>query len=121
MKSMEQKRAQKAWECVNDAKQALKSNYDDYKNLAKSAPALIKTNGLMQTVAFFKEKGKGHHKRLADDVMQWVWTHVKRGNGNASYKDFMDWLVSTDVATYMAATQEALEILKWIRHLAGTL
>ena len=43
--TLEQQRAQFAWDC---AKEGTALAGDDYRNLAKAAPALIMNNGLMQ-------------------------------------------------------------------------
>lgn len=45
MPNLEQQRAAYAWNCVQNCS-------SDYVNLAKSAPALVMGNGLMQTLAF---------------------------------------------------------------------
>lgn len=108
--SLEQKRAAFAWEKVQN-----KST--EYVNLAKAAPAFVMGNGLMQTLAFLKSKGEGHHKDLLDHVLEWL---VKRQI--LPGKDFaqaMSEFAKMSSEEYWAATQEALAVLKWIRQLAA--
>ncbi len=114
--SLEQKRATYAWSC--------KGNFTtDYTNLAKAAPSLIMTNGLMQTLAFFASKRKDHHEELLKDVLGWL----KKPEAacpfitSEQFSSAMDQLADPQRSSeqYLHATQEALAILKWIRHFAA--
>lgn len=114
--SLDQKRAAHAWGCVAEVS-------SDYVNLAKAAPSLIMGNGLMQTLAFFKSKGKGHHEKLLKDILGWL---VKPEAAcpfltSSQFEGAMAKLASAEVSSeqYLHATQEALAILKWIRQFAA--
>jgi len=121
MISKEQERAKQAWEFVTDAHNGLSGKFKDYKNLAKSAPALVVSNGLMQTLAFFKGKKDAQYKKLMDQVVKWVCEQVY-GNQCKGFNALMQKMTEeTDVSKYMLATEESLEILKWIRHFAPTM
>lgn len=119
-RSLEQERAAYAWKAVQNAS-------SDYANLAKAAPSLIMTNGLMQTLAFFKSKGKDHHKKLLDDLLGWFANEkancpFMKGEKSIKEKDFspaMNALSTASSEQYLHATQEALAILKWIRQFAA--
>ena len=109
--SLDQQRAAYAWRCVSA------HGSSDYERLAKSAPALIMNNGLMQTLAFYRTKG-GEHQKLMQDVLQWL---QKQGIvSSANYMQAMNDLQKMGAQGYRRATVEALEILKWIRQLAPT-
>ncbi len=114
----DQERAAYAWNCVR----TVNNKFSDYKNLAKSAPALIVSNGLMQTLAFFESKKKDeHYKALNKHVIGWVSKQVY-GDENGNFNDLIDKLANeSSMPRYMMATQEALEVLKWIRHFAPAL
>lgn len=115
--SLEQLRAAHAWKCVQGQSK-------DYANLAKGAPALVMSNGLMQTLAFFTSKGEGkgkaHHTDLCNDVLQWLCRPEACGSylSSPKFDEVMDKLSRGTSDQYLRATQEALAILRWIRQLA---
>lgn len=116
--TLEQQRAQFAWECAKEGT-ALAS--DEYRNLAKAAPALIMNNGLMQTLAFYQDKGKPQHLALAGQLRRWI---MKRAGGNGQdpgFQSMMDILLRAQPDQYRQATDEALLILRWIRQFAAAL
>ena len=116
--TLEQQRAQFAWDC---AKEGTALAGDDYRNLAKAAPALIMNNGLMQTLAFYQDKGKPHHMTLAGQLRRWI---MKREGGNGQDPGFplmMEALLRAQPDQYRRATDEALLILRWIRQFAAAL
>ena len=119
--TLDQQRAQFAWEAVNNAKRALR-DFKEYKNLAKGAPALVMGNGLMATIAFYKSRGKDHATQLMNDMMGAL---VLRFKDDPTFKpiptDFrsaMERLQKVDSSFYMRATDETLAMLKWLRQFA---
>jgi len=119
-KSLDQERAAYAWKCVQ-GKNA------DYKNLAKSTPALIMSNGLMQTLAFLKSKDKPnqeHHTILGAQICAWAMTEKKPAppENGVPFRDgfgkIMGILSGMNSEGYRRATEESLAILRWIRQLA---
>ena len=110
--SLDQQRAAYAWQCVKNGVSK------DYANLAKSAPALIMNNGLMQTIAFYQDKDKAHHKKLQGDILGWL----KERNilTSVDYRQAMGELHEMNTSAYRHASTEALEIVKWLRQLAAT-
>lgn len=116
--TLEQQRAQFAWDC---AREGSARAGDEYRNLAKAAPALIMNNGLMQTLAFYQDKDKTHHKMLAEHLRRWVFL---RGGGNGQdpgFQTLMEILLRAGPAEYRRATDETLLILRWIRQFAAAL
>ena len=116
--TLEQKRAQFAWDF---AKEGTALAGDEYRNLAKAAPALIMNNGLMQTLAFYQDKGKPQHMALAGHLRRWI---MKRAGGNGQdpgFQPMMDVLLRAQPDQYRHATDEALLILRWIRQFAAAL
>lgn len=109
--TLDQKRAAFAWQRAQ-ASQRLGS---DYKNLCKGAPALIMGNGLMPALAFWKSRGKPHADALVADLLGWF---QQRWNMPANFAQVMTGLQGAPSATYMQATDEALEFLKWLRQFA---
>ncbi len=111
--TLDQKRAAFAWQ---RAQQNLRLG-KDYRNLCKAAPALIMGNGLMPALAFWKSRGKSHADALVDDLLSWF---QKRWEMPADFARVMTGLQQAPSATYMQATDEALEFLKWLRQFADT-
>ncbi|MCK6556858.1 type III-B CRISPR module-associated protein Cmr5 [Candidatus Binatia bacterium] len=111
LKSLDQTRAAYAWQKVGERPD------DRYVKLAKGAPALIMSNGLMQTLAFFQSKG-GHHENLMRHVLEWLSTRAGQ-TFDTDFSKAMKYLHSTGSEQYMRATEEALEILRWIRQFAA--
>ncbi|GAB4390158.1 MAG: hypothetical protein Kow0025_20300 [Thermodesulfovibrionales bacterium] len=103
-KSLDQMRAASAWRYVQ-------RKSGEYKNLAKSLPALIMSNGLMQSLAFLKAKGKEHHTDLGNQICKYVLQVDTLEEG-------LEKLHSMKGSQYRRATEEAIEVLKWIRQLA---
>ncbi len=114
MRTLEQERAEFAWKKV----QGLPGDYrNDYRNLVKSLPAMIMTNGLMQTLAFLEGKGKDHHAALVKHLIEWL---IRRGmvEKRSGFKDVMEKLYGSSSQKYQQATEEALAILRWLRQFA---
>ena len=116
MGTLEQERAKFAWEKVQ-------GQSEDYRNLVKSLPAMIMTNGLMQTLAFLEGKGKGKdlnknpHKHLMNHIIEWL---EKRGLIEGQGNDFgkvMGELYSCYSQEYQRITEEVLALLRWLRQL----
>jgi len=112
--SLDQKRAAYAW-------QKVQGQNDEYGKLAKGAPALIMNNGLMQTLAFYQDKGKSHHKALNQHIIGWLWERRPgRDVGVApTFEQTMAELLTADSQAYRKATEETLALLRWIRQLAA--
>lgn len=122
--TLDQKRAAFAWEKARNCP-------EEYRNLAKAAPALIMANGLMPSLAFWQSAGSENSKRgkagktFCNDLLEWVKnrfaTHEVFSPMPRDFKSAMDALhAKADSAFYMQATDEALEFLKWLRQFADT-
>ena len=111
--SLDQKRAAYAWEKVQGCG-------DEYMKLAKGAPALIMNNGLMQTLAFYEDKGKKHkqHQDLNQHIIGWLAQRYKISN--VTFAGMMQFLHGEATShQYREATQETLALLRWIRQFAA--
>jgi CRISPR-associated protein Cmr5 len=114
-KTLDQQRAAFAWKSATSGIQQHKENY---RRLAKGAPALIMGSGLMPTLAFYAGK-KEAHEQLLNDICAWFGQRfAERPEYRPTPVDFrgvMNKLHGNPSAFYLEATDEALEILKWIR------
>ncbi len=116
--TLDQKRAALAWVY---AKEGMDEAADEYRNLAKGAPALIMNSGLMPTLAFYasKDKSKGA-QALLDHLVRGFLARMDnqkadRGQGRQLFSPLMAKLQRGSSDDYLRYTQEALELLKWIR------
>jgi CRISPR-associated protein Cmr5 len=113
LRTLEQERARNAWENI-EAVVKQPDYRGDYKSLVKRVPALILTNGLLQTLAFLESKPKKpHFKILAQQLSKWVCRQLNLSQGNLSER-----LREGDSALLRLATQESLAYLQWLRRFA---
>jgi CRISPR-associated protein Cmr5 len=114
--TLDQQRAALAWQYATSG---MARHGKEYKGLAKGAPALIMNSGLMPTLAFYNGKGQpaqhlldnlicGMSQRLAGQAL-------KPGQGSLLFPKFMEILQRGESRDYLRYTDEALELLKWIR------
>ena len=114
MTTLEQQRAQDAWEkCAGYTK--------DHVNLVKGLPALMMNSGLMQTMAFLHEKGaksaQRHNRELADALRAWLCKRFR--DLPEDFEPFMQYLMKTDARRFQAVTAEAFAWLRWMRQMAA--
>jgi CRISPR-associated protein Cmr5 len=122
--TLDQKRAEYAWEQVSQAVQIIA----DYTREAKGAPVLIMGSGLMQTLAFFQAKGKPQHLVLLGHLCRWLGrtlggtlvTDQDRfpPEAAADFSAVMAALNAAPSSLYLRATDEVLALLRWIRQFA---
>ena len=116
--TLEQKRSQAAWAM---AQEGIARAASEYTNLAKAAPALIMNNGLMQTLAFYADKDKAHHKALAGQLRRWITFRSSGVDKDPGFAQQMDELLRENSTRYRQATEESLLLLRWIRQFAAAL
>ena len=115
--TLEQERAAFAWRRVSE--QINKDIFQDYRNLAKSAPALVAANGLLSALLFFASKG-GAHERLLEDLAKWLAERrVPGGSRDPDAKTLLSALVKASPSEYREASEEVLQVLRWIRQFAA--
>jgi len=115
MRTLEQERARYAWQCINEVRNQHFAG--DYRSIAVKTPSLILTNGLGQTLAFLKAKGKGdpsdEHEVLYQHISNWLKQQLKLTD------DLLEWIVnSANSQQYRLATMEALTLLQWLKRFA---
>jgi len=107
--TLEQERAKHAW---NSAAGCNK----EFRNLAKGAPALVMSNGLMPSLAFWQSKGN-NHKKLVNALLAWL--HERGLVSSDNFPDAMNSLQEARSEKFRQATSETLEYLKWLRNFAS--
>jgi CRISPR-associated protein Cmr5 len=114
--TLDQKRAQYAWNEVSRTRQQLGGKFKDYRNLSKGAPAMIMGSGLMAALAYYRAKSS-ESAQLVTHVLGWLATRGLKSDFAAA----MQALQASDSQFYMQQTEEALAILRWIRQFADAL
>lgn len=114
--TLDQQRAALAW---GYAKDGMAKHGKKYQGLAKGAPALIMNSGLMPTLAFYAGKSRAA-QQLMDDLIRGMSKRLgaqdlKPGQGAVLFPHFMEMLQKSESRDYLRYTDEALELLKWIR------
>jgi CRISPR-associated protein Cmr5 len=121
--TLEQQRAQDAWNCAQQAKQQMGDGYGKYVDAAKGMPALIMNSGLMQVLAFCHEKGQKesgrHHEAVATHLRTWLSQRYNGVNRDPGFEALMQGLMQSSPADYQAITAEAFAWLKWLRQMAA--
>ena len=116
--SNEQKRAIRAWELVNSIPD---DRIEKYSSLAKSAPVMILTNGLGQTLAYMISKSKegNEYSTLFEHLDSWLSSNVVWSGNTSGKGKLMERVIAEDSQGYRMATEEALAFLAWIKRFAG--
>ena len=125
--TMEQQRAAFAWAA---SERGIAAAADKYTKLAKGAPALIMGSGLMQTLAFLRDKGEAQHQQLLQHLLEWLAQrfdgeatlhaqHPFPRSNQADFERLMQALFHAKAQQYQRATEEAMMVLRWIRQLAA--
>ena len=117
LRTLEQDRAEHAWRMVKGVRERGGKPAGDYLSIARGAAADIQVNGLGQTLAFWRAKGKKDpaHQEMDRHLGAWVGPQVGAPGG-----DLLAWLVAPTTGSdgYRRATWEALVYLKWIKRFA---
>ena len=124
--TLDQKRAEYAWEQVNQVAQ--QRIIADYTREAKGAPVLIMGGGLMQTLAYLRAKGKPQHLALLGHLCRWLGRKLGGTpvtdqdrfppEAAADFSTVMAALNAAPSSLYLRATDEVLALLRWIRQFA---
>lgn len=119
IKSKEQERAKKAWDLVNSVKA---DDIEKYAALSKSAPVMVLTNGLGQTLAFFISKKKSkEYSLLYNHLNEWLSDNVAWSENEDIADDLIERVIHEKSQSYRMATEEALAFLAWVKRFATAL
>ncbi len=117
--TLDQKRAALAWGFAMNSRNLNGELPDKYRILAKGAPALIMNSGLMPTLAFYSGKSKARvevaESALLADLMTGLIQRLTPQPAPRDFMSFMSMLQKFESHEYLRYTDEALELLKWLR------
>lgn len=123
-RTLEQERADKAWQQIQAVKNFSGKVPQEYSSLAKKAPADIQANGLGQTLAFWRAKGFNGGKdsgntadyQLLQHVTEWLNSDKSLNLGKTN---LVEWVSrEATVVEYRQATAEAIAFLVWLKRFA---
>jgi len=126
-RTLEQKRASKAWDFVQSIKGlSNKDVKEKYSALARKAPADIQSSGFGQTIAFWNAKGNDKSESASAENMahQKLLAHVKDwlNDSNSLHlnkTDLVEWVSKeAQMEDYRRATAEAIAFLVWVKRFA---
>jgi CRISPR-associated protein Cmr5 len=130
MPTLDQRRAQFAWEHAQTGTGLGSPHGRGYANMAKGASALIMSNGLMQTLAYYQSRTGNNSteaEKLATDMLLWLQNSnvLVFPDGayiaDGTFNNTMNALLHTNSTQYMRATQEIMAMLRWLRQFADVL
>ncbi len=130
VKTLEQKRASYAFEKIKAVKG--QSYEKDFSSLISKLPTLILTNGLGNTIAFLFSKGKEHHIKAINIIVEWLLkesdlkilsaSKIDFNNPKNSIQEILDSIVlNTDIQQYTYAIEETLRLLNWLRRFSDAM
>ncbi|HHT9159339.1 MAG: type III-B CRISPR module-associated protein Cmr5 [Ignavibacteria bacterium GWB2_35_6b] len=124
LQTLEQKRAAGAWSCV----QYVNEDVNDpkfkkgYRSTVLKLPALILTNGLGQTLAFLKSKGKGDvnnpEEKVYQDLQGWLTSTDVINWGGATAGELIERIMKIDSNKYRIVTLQTFSFLNWLKRFA---
>ncbi len=130
-RTIDQERAQSAWEAVRKVSQQKQEIRDKYRSLVRGFAADVMTHGLGQALAFLRAKSGGSRKKgkdanAAHDMLYWhisKWVtkqmrwknYTDEKNGGLLHAIIAEECTSAD---YRRATTETLAYVEWLKRFA---
>jgi len=128
LNSIEQARAAFAWACADGKKK-------EYGRQINKVPTYIKTNGLLNTMAFFYSKSGEEKRNVLEDICRWltedkqsnsyeVFPLIKKSNltkGENLEEQVLNYLLdrqASDARFIIQCTTEVLALMNWSRRFA---
>lgn len=122
IRSMEQDRAEFALKQIEAAHKLSGDLPKEIRRHLNGLPALIRMNGLGQALAFFRMKGEASsHRHIYTMVGTWLCAASSKGRIFTEHNDALTAITCSDVQHYMAAQNEALALLEWLKKFAVAL
>lgn len=122
IRSMEQDRAEFALCKIEAATHHSGDLPEEIRRHLNGLPALIRMSGLGQALAFFRMKGENSsHRHIYNMVGEWLCASNSKGRIFTEHSDVLKAITRSDVQHYMAAQNEALALLEWLKKFAVAL
>ena len=117
MKTLQQKRAQFALQKVKERKTEFKNkeNLQKYRSSLLNLPAMITTNGLIPTIAFYMKDDV--RKRIVEDIIAELKDEEEIKNP-PDISQFLENLVKIDTKELRMITKQVLSFAEWLKRMA---
>lgn len=116
MQSMEQHRAEFALTKIQNIATGPENVQVEVRRYLNGLPALIRMNGLGQALAFYRMQGNGSsHELIYRIVGEWLCQGTSQGRVFTQNADVLTAITRGDMFAYMAAQNEALALLEWLK------
>jgi len=119
LRTLEQDRANFAWDCVKEIKNLQNETEKKYKSFVKKSSALLLTNGLGNTLAFYQSK---FGESAEGQAYKFLYKHIDGWLKNQQLinQDAVQWIKSEDTSSLdvIRATREALAFINWLKRFA---
>lgn len=121
IQTMDQQRAKFALKAIEDYMDT--SCQAELRRYIIQIPALIHMNGLGQALAFYRSKGKDStHEMIYQLLGSWLSSKESQGRVfEGTETDLLKAITTADMFQYMAAQNEALALLEWLKKFATAL
>ena len=116
IKSMEQHRAEFALAKIQNTAAGPENVQVEVRRYLNGLPALIRMNGLGQALAFYRMQGNGSsHEAIYRMVGEWLCSGTSKGRVFTQHANVLTAITQSDMFAYMAAQNEALALLEWLK------
>jgi len=93
----------------------------EYGSMALRFPALLRTAGLVQALAFVYSRGSDAHKKFVRDlaeVLLKLEDERSKLEGEAAYNEYFENVRKAKLPQYLSMTREALAVADWFKRFA---
>ena len=98
------------------AKKGIQNAGKEYKNLCKSFPTMIMSNGLAQAVSFYEAKERSEHEEVIENVTNELKKFCEENNLQIEQKGKLsETLLGMNLNDYLQFERYLLNTLKWLR------
>ena len=98
-----------------------KGEAKEYGSMALRFPALLRTAGLVQALAFVHSRGSDAHKKFVRDlaeVLLKLEDERSKLEGEAAYNEYFENVRKAKLPQYLSMTREALAVADWFKRFA---
>ncbi len=122
LSNLEHERAAEAWSCVSYVNDEIddKGFKKEYRSIVMKLPSLILSNGLAQSLAFLKSKGKGNNNKPEEKIYQDIdgWL-LKNRNFRWNVKgELIERIIALPNDRFRQVTMETLAYMSWMKRFA---
>lgn len=123
IENLEHERAKEAWSCIDYVNNKIddKKFKKEYRSIIMKLPTLIITNGLGQTLAFLKAKGKRDDRKPEEKVYRDIESYLfsnKNIHLPVAQGELIEKVIMLPGDRFRQVTSETLSFLSWMKRFA---